>query len=293
MGRTTHDDAGRCRRAVSTCYDAACKPPFCSPQLGRIHTDRVSFCCAVQQEHGCVPSKPVGLRLPSTLQVTLSFAHLHLRKRFAAQEGCKSMSKLCWHEACHCRVGIELPSVEVRFRDLTVEAQAEAAGRELPSIFNSYRNSVEVTRSPVLLSGFWLDTQSGILPLIHFAVAGHPYGCGCLCTVINHPVILTAYKSPSLASEVYRLAHWPRYFTKNHCSDMMRAWPAVLMMQQPSSFTMLRIRQKKYHTRGLPDIHDLRSEERGARSAFLFWFMPYLARVWIAEALGECHQGSA
>ena len=42
------------------------------------------------------------------------------------------------------RVGIKLPSVEVRFEDLTVEAQAEAAGRELPSIFNSYRNWVEV-----------------------------------------------------------------------------------------------------------------------------------------------------
>ena len=35
--------------------------------------------------------------------------------------------------------------MEVRFQDLTVEAQAEAAGRELPSIFNSYRNWVEVS----------------------------------------------------------------------------------------------------------------------------------------------------
>ena len=42
------------------------------------------------------------------------------------------------------RVGIRLPSVEVRFENLTVEAQAEAAGRELPSIFNSYRSWVEV-----------------------------------------------------------------------------------------------------------------------------------------------------
>ena len=46
------------------------------------------------------------------------------------------------------RVGIQLPSVEVRFQDLTVEAQAEAAGRELPSIFNSYRNWVEVSIVP-------------------------------------------------------------------------------------------------------------------------------------------------
>ena len=44
----------------------------------------------------------------------------------------------------HCRVGIELPSVEVRFEGLEVDAQAYAAGRELPSIFNAYRNWVEV-----------------------------------------------------------------------------------------------------------------------------------------------------
>ena len=49
------------------------------------------------------------------------------------------------------RVGIKLPSVEVRFQDLTVEAQAEAAGRELPSIFNSYRNWVEVGPAPLSL----------------------------------------------------------------------------------------------------------------------------------------------
>ncbi|EIE26053.1 ATP-binding cassette transporter [Coccomyxa subellipsoidea C-169] len=41
------------------------------------------------------------------------------------------------------RVGIELPSVEVRFEGLEVDAQAYAAGRELPSIFNAYRNWVE------------------------------------------------------------------------------------------------------------------------------------------------------
>lgn len=32
----------------------------------------------------------------------------------------------------------------MRFKDLTVNAQAEAAGRELPSILNSYRNWIEV-----------------------------------------------------------------------------------------------------------------------------------------------------
>ena len=33
--------------------------------------------------------------------------------------------------------------MEVRFEGLAVDAQAYAAGRELPSIFNAYRNWVE------------------------------------------------------------------------------------------------------------------------------------------------------
>jgi len=45
---------------------------------------------------------------------------------------------------CACRVGIELEKVEVRVQGLAVSARATAAGRALPSIFNSYRNSVEV-----------------------------------------------------------------------------------------------------------------------------------------------------
>ena len=43
-----------------------------------------------------------------------------------------------------CRVGIELEKVEVRLKGLTVRARATAAGRALPSIFNSYRNWIEV-----------------------------------------------------------------------------------------------------------------------------------------------------
>ncbi len=48
-----------------------------------------------------------------------------------------------------CRVGIELPSVEVRFEDLEVTALAYAAGRQLPSIFNAYRNWFEVSLVPL------------------------------------------------------------------------------------------------------------------------------------------------
>ena len=45
--------------------------------------------------------------------------------------------------AC-CRVGVHLPSVEVRFEGLEVSGQCYAAGRELPSIWNAYRNWFEV-----------------------------------------------------------------------------------------------------------------------------------------------------
>ena len=48
-------------------------------------------------------------------------------------------------------MGIQLPSVEVRFEDLEVSALAYAAGRELPSIFNAYRNWVEVLTLRLLL----------------------------------------------------------------------------------------------------------------------------------------------
>jgi hypothetical protein len=41
--------------------------------------------------------------------------------------------------------------VEVRFEDLCVSATATPAGRVLPSIFNSYRNFVEVRSASCIL----------------------------------------------------------------------------------------------------------------------------------------------
>ena len=47
------------------------------------------------------------------------------------------------------RVGIEQPSVEVRFEDLKVEAKVYVGNRAVPTVINSYRNFVEVgSRSP-------------------------------------------------------------------------------------------------------------------------------------------------
>ena len=42
------------------------------------------------------------------------------------------------------RVGIEQPSVEVRFENLRVQAQVYVGNRAVPTVINSYRNFVEV-----------------------------------------------------------------------------------------------------------------------------------------------------
>ena len=42
------------------------------------------------------------------------------------------------------RVGIELPTVEVRFENLTIDAQCYVGGRALPTLWNTVRNFVEV-----------------------------------------------------------------------------------------------------------------------------------------------------
>ena len=45
-----------------------------------------------------------------------------------------------------CRVGIHLPSVTIRFRDLTASATAVSADNALPSIWNSYKGFVVVSQ---------------------------------------------------------------------------------------------------------------------------------------------------
>lgn len=43
-----------------------------------------------------------------------------------------------------CRVGIELPTIEVRYEQLTVEADVVAAGRALPTLSNAATNFIQV-----------------------------------------------------------------------------------------------------------------------------------------------------
>jgi len=43
-----------------------------------------------------------------------------------------------------CRVGVQQPTVEVRFQNLSVNAEVYVGTRALPTILNFYRNIVEV-----------------------------------------------------------------------------------------------------------------------------------------------------
>ena len=52
-----------------------------------------------------------------------------------------ALSALC------CRVGIELASVEVRFENLNVESAVYVGNRALPTVLNSYRNVLDVSKS--------------------------------------------------------------------------------------------------------------------------------------------------
>lgn len=42
------------------------------------------------------------------------------------------------------RVGIELPTIEVRYENLTIEADCYVGDRALPTLWNSTRNILEV-----------------------------------------------------------------------------------------------------------------------------------------------------
>lgn len=43
-----------------------------------------------------------------------------------------------------CRIGIELPTVEVRFDNLSVKAKCHVGSRGLPTLWNSFLNIIEV-----------------------------------------------------------------------------------------------------------------------------------------------------
>ena len=58
----------------------------------------------------------------------------------------KRIGSQSWYWFASCRVGMELPAVEVRFQKLQVETSVYTkSGRNLPTILNAYRDAFEVT----------------------------------------------------------------------------------------------------------------------------------------------------
>ena len=67
------------------------------------------------------------------------------RKRLFIKTTCKPLEIAeALTSSVTCRVGMEIPSVEVRFENLTVESSVFVGSRALPSVLNAYRNFVEV-----------------------------------------------------------------------------------------------------------------------------------------------------
>lgn len=44
----------------------------------------------------------------------------------------------------HCRVGLEVPKIEVRYEHLNVEAKVQTGERALPTLINVARDTIEV-----------------------------------------------------------------------------------------------------------------------------------------------------
>lgn len=64
------------------------------------------------------------------------------------QAGCHKVlaEHICWmRRGGACRVGVQLPEVEVVFKDVSVSAEAFVANRALPSIPNYFLDLAEVS----------------------------------------------------------------------------------------------------------------------------------------------------
>ena len=52
------------------------------------------------------------------------------------------------------RVGLDLPTIEVRYEHLSVDAEAYVGGRALPTVFNFIANILEVIESDILMFSY-------------------------------------------------------------------------------------------------------------------------------------------
>uniref|UniRef100_A0A5B7C9H5 Putative ABC transporter n=1 Tax=Davidia involucrata TaxID=16924 RepID=A0A5B7C9H5_DAVIN len=68
------------------------------------------------------------------------------------------------HVYIYCRVGIEIPKIEVRFEHLSVEGDVYVGSRALPTLFNATLNTIEVLYS-------MMECSNSFLILSHFLEA--------------------------------------------------------------------------------------------------------------------------
>jgi hypothetical protein len=63
-----------------------------------------------------------------------------------------------------CRVGIDIPTIEVRYENLSIVAEAHVGNRGLPTILNSTMNTLEVLQKRSMFIILIKDMRSYIFP---------------------------------------------------------------------------------------------------------------------------------
>lgn len=79
----------------------------------------------------------------------------------------------CTTRKCICRAGIDLASVEVRFQNLSIDADIAVGARGEPTVLNAYRNKLEVNAS--LPHAYLPDTNgaSALYSVLHDPTCAH------------------------------------------------------------------------------------------------------------------------
>lgn len=64
---------------------------------------------------------------------------------------------------CACRVGIDMPTIEVRFKHLKAEADVRVGTSGLPTVLNSITNKLEEVANALHLS----RSRKQAMPILH------------------------------------------------------------------------------------------------------------------------------
>ena len=141
---------------------------------------RMQRCCFAPQRPSTFNSHASRIpRLPCCAglkQLICPVTILHREGLLSRQNSEKVCCPTCWVNCLDwCRVGIKMSAVEVRFENLSVDADVHVGGRALPTVLNSVLNFVEVI--------FWSSLAEGVQDL---ALLCHPVLCQ-LCPQDQQP----------------------------------------------------------------------------------------------------------